>query len=187
MSKRSGWTHVPRDQVLLESVLGRTQEVDVGSLASELPERVLALIEACRRDDGDLEVPLELLDELDEVGAAGDSSEIGSEGDVEVCLEGDVVEEHGGGDVDLGLGTEDGNAGKTARQEEVSCAVEEKNTKVEKTKQQLSWKTYMSEAVSLFGKRTTLPHFFSISWMKIDFSPRRVRWYRRGIETVSTV
>jgi hypothetical protein len=114
-SVRSCWTHVPGDQVLLESVLGRTQEVDVGPLASKLPERVLTLVEARRRDDGDMEVPLELLDELDEVGAAGDPSEIGSKGDVEVCLEGNVVQEHSGGDVDLGLGTEDGDTGTTAR------------------------------------------------------------------------
>ena len=42
-----------------------------------------------------------------------------------------------------------------------------------------------SEAVSLSGKRTVQFVFASMSWMKILFSPRRVRWYLLGMETVS--
>lgn len=129
-----------------------------------------------RRDDGDLKIPLELLDELKELGRASDSSEIGSEGDVKVCLERDVVEEHGSSDVDLRLGTENRDAGEGEDESGPALGAERKEEEA-----------HMSEADSLFGKRTTEFVFDSMSWMKIDFSPRRVRWYRRGIETVSTV
>lgn len=50
------------DQVLLECVAGRAEKVDVGSLATELKERVFALDEARRWDDGDLEIAFQALD-----------------------------------------------------------------------------------------------------------------------------
>ena len=44
-----------------------------------------------------------------------------------------------------------------------------------------------SDADSLSGNRTFEFVFVSMSWMKMHFSPRRVRWYLRGIETLSLI
>jgi len=45
----------------------------------------------------------------------------------------------------------------------------------------------MSLADSLYGKRTIEFVLPSMSWMKMLFSPSKVRWYRLGIDTDSTV
>jgi len=135
------------------------------------------LVEPRRWDDGDLKIPLELLDELEELGRSGDSPEILGERDVKIGLEGDVVEEHRSSNVDLGLWTEDCDAVGERKSQFLIRVVSRRK----------SDETHISEADSLLGKRTTELVFDSMSWMKMDFSPRRVRWYRRGIETVSTV
>lgn len=65
------------------------------------------MVEIQRRDDRHLKLPLQPFDQLQKLVGGQHGAELQAERHVKVCFERDVIEEHGGRDVDLRLWTVD--------------------------------------------------------------------------------
>jgi len=96
---------------LLELLASRRQVVTVALLAEELesvfgPARGRRI---CRRDwdDRNLIVSANAIDDTAKVARVAERGNIGVLGDDEECFEGNVLEDHGGGDVHLGFRSKD--------------------------------------------------------------------------------
>lgn len=106
-TKQTRSTNLFRNQVFLQRILCRSQKIHVGPLTPKLEERILPLVEIQRRDDRHLKLPLQPFDQLQKLVGGQHGAELQAERHVKVCFERDVIEEHGGRDVDLRLWTVD--------------------------------------------------------------------------------